>query len=270
MRAAIEHLVDKGCKRIAVCGGDGTLALAASCLVGTDVELGVLPGGTLNHFAANLQIPTCLSDALELAINGRAKTVSVGYVNEQLFLNTSSVGAYVFFVRKREQLEKRMSYSFASLTAGVVRLIKFRSAKMDLNGSLFRSPLVFVGINERELQFPILGQKKADGAHGLHVIAIRSQSRLSSLKIAAKAFFFGVDPLERANEVENLLLRSLQLAYHSKSRKLTVAVDGELVRLRAPLRYRYEENALSVIVPRPPLRTPTNGTVEALVGKYRG
>jgi len=249
LKAAITQLVESGAPRIAVCGGDGTLALAASCLAGTETELAVLPGGTLNHFAKNSGIPSDLADALELALTGQAEPVAAGYVNGQLFLNTSSVGAYVQFVRTREHLEEQLSYPSASLLAGLRRLLRFRSAKIDLNGTTVRSPLVFIGVHERDLQFPSFGQKKTAGNDGLHVIAIRAKSRWDSFKIAAKALLWGVDPLAREKDIDSQVLKELQLHYRNSKRKQAVALDGELLTIQVPLQYRYAPKALQVVLP---------------------
>jgi diacylglycerol kinase family enzyme len=248
MTAAIGQAVRQGCPRVIVSGGDGTLALAASRLAESKTELGILPGGTLNHFAGRLGIPDDTQAALELALTGQARSVSAGYVNEQLFLNTCSVGAYVFFVRTREHLENHMNYYIASLLAGIRRLVRFRSAKINLNGQVMKSPLVFIGVNERELRFPILGQEQNNGGQGLHVIAVKSHGRVETFKIACKAIFRGIDPLEQANDIENLIIEGLELGYHRKT-TIEVALDGELLSLSAPLKFRFDSSALFVVVP---------------------
>ena len=98
LAVALRRAVSAGEPRVLVAGGDGTIASAAAILTGSDTALAVLPGGTLNHFARNYGIPTDLEDALKVATGGRETRVDVGYVNERLFFNTSSVGAYVRFV----------------------------------------------------------------------------------------------------------------------------------------------------------------------------
>src|ERR671915_2212298 len=104
----ISKAVTDGKRRIVVAGGDGTIATAAHALVGTGVELGIVPGGTLNHFARDLGIPADLPSACEIAADATQRACAdVGYVNGVLFVNTSSVGAYVRLVRTREHLERR-------------------------------------------------------------------------------------------------------------------------------------------------------------------
>ncbi|CAA6804235.1 MAG: Diacylglycerol kinase catalytic region [uncultured Thiotrichaceae bacterium] len=243
----IEEAVRCNVARVIVSGGDGTIALAASKVAQSETELAIVPGGTLNHFSSRLGIPEDTSAAIDLAVSGSTEAVGVGYVNDHLFINTSSVGAYVHFVRTRNQLQSDMGYHSASIIAGLRRLIRFRSSRVILDQIKIRSPLVFVGVEERELSFPHLGQYQDEGREGLHLIAVKSRSRFDTLKIAINAILRGIDPLDKAEKVENNVLDSLQLDFPQKSSKLYVAADGELVKLESPLRYRYARNELAVV-----------------------
>ena len=120
MQNRLKNAISTDTKRIVVAGGDGTIAAAASLVAKTDVELAVLPGGTLNHFAKDHNIPTDLGKAAIAAGKGQVEGADLGYVNDCVFLNTSSIGAYVTFVRDRERLEKRFGYTLASIFAGVM------------------------------------------------------------------------------------------------------------------------------------------------------
>src|SRR5512134_83990 len=79
--ALLSREVAAGTPRVLVAGGDGTLARAATILAGTAVALAVLPGGTLNHFGRDHDIPLDPAEALALAATGPVGTVDVGYVN---------------------------------------------------------------------------------------------------------------------------------------------------------------------------------------------
>jgi diacylglycerol kinase family enzyme len=246
--AVIDQLIAEGRERILVCGGDGTLSQAAGCVAGRGVELAILPGGTLNHFAARLDIPTDLTAALELALTGEAQRVDVGYVNEQLFLNTSSVGAYTTFVRHRDYLERRYSYLLASLIAGIRRLFRWRRMRFNLGERQLRSPLVFVGLQERELRLPQIGSPKPGGDRGLHMIAILTDSAWETLLTALSVLFRGIDPLAREGRVEHAVVQRLEMSFrHRRRRRITIAIDGEPKCLRSPLHYRLAPGALRVV-----------------------
>ncbi|MCB1756214.1 MAG: diacylglycerol kinase [Gammaproteobacteria bacterium] len=247
-RKALNKEVKAGRPRVIVSGGDGTLALAASCLVGTDTALAVLPGGTLNHFAKRIGLPEDSGEALEIALNGQAKPVGVGCVNGEVFINTFSVGAYVSFVRTRDYLQRRMSYRLASLVAALRRFAELQSSTLLLDGKRLRTPQLFVGVDERELQFPRMGVAHDDSSAGLHLMAVLSQGRLDSLLTAMKLLTQGTDVVRRAENIDTDLKNTFIVDHPQKNKKMRVAIDGELVFIETPLRLSYKPEALRVIV----------------------
>jgi diacylglycerol kinase family enzyme len=99
--------VQDGARMVVAGGGDGTISSVASRLADTGVVLGVLPLGTLNHFAKDLDIPLDLDGALDVIARGRVMAVDAGEVNGRLFINNSGLGLYPDVVRDREAQRKR-------------------------------------------------------------------------------------------------------------------------------------------------------------------
>ncbi len=89
-------------------GGDGTISAVAGALVGTGKTLGVLPLGTLNHFAKDLGLPLELPEAIETIAHGAVREVDTGEVNGRIFLNNSSLGLYPQVVARREEQEEKL------------------------------------------------------------------------------------------------------------------------------------------------------------------
>ena len=246
----LKRAVQYRMKRVLVCGGDGTIALAAAQLAGRMTELAVIPGGTLNHFAQRTGLPNNAVEALEVALHGRARPVDVGYVNDMLFINTSSVGAYPVFVRSRKYLQNRMHYYPASLIAGFRRLWKFRPVRVSLAGRLLKTPLVFVGVGERELALPALGQVKEQGRKGLHLMAVDCGSVFEACGLILNSLFFGINPLQKQRRLENQLIeKSIEMNFSRRKSRVTVALDGELVLLGVPLNYRFAPGEIKVALP---------------------
>ena len=107
IRPAAERAVKEGTAGLVAAGGDGTVNTLAGVAVDAGVPLGVLPQGTLNHFAKDLGIPTDLDDALEVVLAGHTRRVDVGEVSGRIFVNNSSLGVYPRIVRLRERYGAR-------------------------------------------------------------------------------------------------------------------------------------------------------------------
>lgn len=249
---AVRAAVERGARRIVVCGGDGSIASAAAVLAGSGIELAIVPGGTLNHFARDHGIPTDASAALDVAVRGVPRGVDVGFVNDRIFLNTSSVGAYVSFVRRRERLERWMGYRSASFLAGLQILAAMRTYSLGIETArqarYYRGPLVFVAVNERELAAPALGSRRPDGRRGLHALAVKGRARARLFILALAAMAGGVRTAVRLPHLESFLVECCTVELPGR-RSARVALDGELVRLALPLRYRFAPAALTVLVP---------------------
>jgi diacylglycerol kinase family enzyme len=255
----IAELRAEGATRIAVSGGDGTITAGASALVGTDTELAVIPGGTLNHLARDNGIPVDTIEAAELAANGEARAIDVATVNDKVFLNTSSVGAYVAFVRTRERLEKKMWYWPASIIAGLEMLFRMPSFDVHIDsaeggeGRSYRASLVFVSVGERDFERGVFGSRTADGHRALHVIVVPNAGLARLFAIVSAAVFRGM----RANlrEVDSFLVDRCRI--EMRRPRGNVAYDGELERMTAPLEYRYHRDALRLVSPSPAERAAT-------------
>jgi len=87
-RQAVEDGVDV----VFVCGGDGTVRAVVEGLAGSDVALAVLPGGTGNLLAANLDIPTNVPDGVATALARGRRQVDIGEVDGQAFAVMAGMG----------------------------------------------------------------------------------------------------------------------------------------------------------------------------------
>jgi diacylglycerol kinase family enzyme len=248
--STVRKLVSGGARRVLVAGGDGTIATAAAQLLETPAELAVLPGGTLNHFARDLGISTVAAEAVELASSASCRGVDVGLVNGHIFLNTSSVGAYVRFVRVREYLEQSLGYRLASALAAfrILFTLRLMAVELDIEGKkrIYRTPLVFVGVGERELQLPKLGQRVPGGKRGLHVMVVRGRSRARILALGLAAVARGVKAVSNTPQFDSFIVDRFRIDFRGMG---AVAVDGEIVDLTPPLEYELRRDALTVVCP---------------------
>lgn len=98
--------VDRGFDAVLALGGDGTINEAAQGLVGTDVALGILPGGSTNVMARALGIPMSPVEATAFVASklrsGTSRRVNVGRINDRYFLFSAGMGLDAEVVRRVE------------------------------------------------------------------------------------------------------------------------------------------------------------------------
>jgi diacylglycerol kinase family enzyme len=249
MTRAARAAIERGARRVVAVGGDGSVSAVAAAVARTDVELAIIPAGTFNHFARDHGIPTDTIAASEVARSGRVIRADVGWVNDRLFLNTSSVGVYASYVRVRERMESRLGYWLASAWAMMRTFARVRPFRISFEAEQverdYVTPLVFIGLGERELKLPTLGNRVDNGRSGLHVLIVRGRTRARLVALALAAAARGTWAITRTPHLDGYLLDHCTI----EQRHSTVAVDGEVVTLPSPLRYEMGRGALRLVVP---------------------
>lgn len=236
---------------IVAAGGDGTVSAVAAAIVGANKTLGVLPLGTLNHFAKDLEIPLELEDAVRIIAANQTVKIDVGKVNERVFINNSSIGLYPNIVRRRER-QQRLGRSkwIAAFWASVavLRRYPFFAVKLTTDSEQITrlTPFVFVGNNEYEMDVLNIGGRKCLDAGKLSVYLLNRTGRLGLIKLALRSVF---GRLREAEDFEAACITEVTIETRRKRRSVLVAFDGEVERMDAPLKYQILPRALSVIVP---------------------
>ena len=113
----------EGSQPVVAAGGDGTVRTVAAALVGTETALGILPLGTLNHFAKDCKIPLELDAAIANLFTGGLARVDVGEVNGHIFVNNSSLGLYPAIVREREKRQRQGVTKWVAFTLALVSIL---------------------------------------------------------------------------------------------------------------------------------------------------
>ena len=250
MAARIDGLIAEGASRIVAGGGDGTINAVAACLVDRDVVLGVLPLGTLNHFARDLGIPFDLDAAVAVIAADHAVRVDVGQVGEGIFLNNASMGLYPRIVSEREHSRRHLGLgkwpALARATWHALRDPATFQAVVCVDDKELqrRTPFIFVGNNAYVLEGFGMGQRRRldAGQLSLHVLRPKSAWGLISLGLRA---LLGIG--SHAQDFDAFDARDFRI--ESRRGTIEVAADGELRALRTPVHFRIRPRALRVLVP---------------------
>lgn len=210
---------------IGVAGGDGSLAAVAAVARERDLPFVCIPFGTRNHFARDVGLDR--DDPLgALAAFGaaREKRVDLAWAGDRPFLNNVSLGAYAKLVHRREH-HRRRSNAFARLRALGI-LTTHRSERLVVDGDAIDAHVVLVANNAYDLEMLSIGERERLDAGELHLYA--AAGLLPSAWEDRPGTRFVVDAPGGA---------------------ISAAVDGEPVRLPAPVEFRVEPRALRVLLP---------------------
>jgi len=251
---AAQQAIADGCRTLVAAGGDGTINAVASVVVaaadaGQDVVLGVLPLGTLNHFAKDLGIPLDLEQAVRVVVEGEVRAVDVGEVNGKTFVNNSSLGLYPTLVKKREQgqsLGRSKWSAFAVAMFTVLGRYPFVKVAIEIDGRqlMRKTPLVFIGNNRYLIEGLRLGKRDRLDSGKLSVFLTRDIGRARLCWFALRALLGRLRDEKDFDAIETTALRIVTSGKHVR-----ISADGEIDRLAIPLEYRIRPKALRVVAP---------------------
>ena len=114
-KKSIQKIIDKqNPSTVVAIGGDGTCNLVAQTVLHTPVKIGIVPFGSANGMAAELDLPANLEDNLNIIINGKSKDVDVLSINnEHISLHLSDLGFNAQLIEAYEEGETRGLLGYA-------------------------------------------------------------------------------------------------------------------------------------------------------------
>jgi YegS/Rv2252/BmrU family lipid kinase len=131
----VREALEAGCELIFVWGGDGMVQRCVDALVGSNATLAIVPAGTANLFASNLEIPKDIRGAVALGVNGPRRTLDVGRINGEHFVVMAGAGLDALMIRDADGTLKnrlgRVAYVFTG--AKNLRATRF-AARVRIDG----------------------------------------------------------------------------------------------------------------------------------------
>lgn len=255
IQQVMQHVIERhmACSEhgvVVAAGGDGTLNSVAQYLLKTPIVLGVLPLGTFNYVARVLNIPIDLRKALAVIGQGSDQSVHVARINQHIYLNNASFGLYPLFIKKREKYNQRFGRftlnAYSSALDVLIRDRKELKLEIRVDGQQYpvKTPLIFFGNNQ--LQLADLGLKIAKAAEQGKVagVIVAKSDKRSLFKMLYQLIKGHID---QAKDVYSFAADEVEIT--AKTKKFTVALDGEIVEIETPIRIRIDKNSLLVRVP---------------------
>jgi diacylglycerol kinase (ATP) len=184
-RALAERAVAAGADRIVAWGGDGTINEIASALAFSTVPLGIVPAGSGNGLARELQLTFDAEKALEDALGGAVRPIDLGEIEGRIFVNVAGIGldAHVAARFNAAGNLRRGPRTYVALTARALATYRPRTYDIvTVEGRLTRTALLIVLANGTEFGNRILiarGARIDDGL--LDVVMVEERSRFATM-----------------------------------------------------------------------------------------
>lgn len=231
-------------RTIVACGGDGTVNATAQHLAGTDGVLGVLPDGTLNHFARDLGVRDP-DTAIATLAEGRSVAIDVGRIGDRVFVNNVGLGVYPELVREREHREDSVGRWVAVIASVFQVMAHFDPLQgtFTTDGRMHRlaANALFVGNNRFSTSPGTIGRRERLDEGVLDVRLVRARTG-----VLGRASAGWRTAVSRPRRVMAVAARDVEIDLR---RPRLVAMDGEQGDEEARLSVRSDPGALRVLVP---------------------
>lgn len=247
---AVKQALADGFTTIVAAGGDGTVTGIAQALIGTGANLAILPLGTFNFVSRGLGLSEDPEAAARAILAGHPHRISVGMVNDQLFLNNVSLGLYPRILSEREAMYARYGrfriLAYWTVLATIIRAQRTPRMTIETEDGTrsLRTPLIFIARSAYQLERFGLSGADIISDDRFAVFVARSGTRWHLIKLA---FHLARKRLIAGTDVE--LFSAHSLTIRTPRRRPRVAFDGEKRRMLAPLEFEIRPDALSIIIP---------------------
>ena len=233
---------------VVVGGGDGTLGCAAQAILDHgSAALGILPLGTRNHLAREIGIPMDVAEAAKVIAGGHRRAIDLARVNGKVFVNNASIGLYPLMVRERDKRDAPKWLAALPAAQVALKRLPHHRLRIRMPGAAEQvvTPMLFIGNNRYDLEAGKVGKRASLDDGVLSVFAVARRGRLSLIAFALRTIAGRADPERDFAAIGE----AAKLDISGGSRRVDIALDGEVMRLAMPLAFEALPKALTVIAP---------------------
>lgn len=231
--------------RVVVAGGDGTVNLLASVLRGSNIPLGIIPTGSANGMAKELNIPARIETALEICHRGKTKAIDLIQINGKNCIHLADVGLNARVVKRFEKDPERGLMTYARHLFGEIFLLKVYTFKILTDESRMKRKavsLTFANASKYGTGAVINPEGKLNDGK-FELVIIKPFPGIKLLSIAWKMF---TKRLHTSDYAEIISCRHAQII---SNRKTTLQIDGEVFGKVKEIEVECIPEAISVIIP---------------------
>lgn len=254
-----KRLHELGSEQIWVAGGDGTILALAPLAKKLDLPLGVIPAGTMNLLARDLGMSFDFAECVRQLLEAEPLLMDMADVNAQPFLCISNLGLSTRFSSLREKLRHqpavvRWPTIVWQMFSALLHYPNLR-IEIEANGQLYKVKSRAISITNNPLcdrggLFP--SRERLDSGQ-LAIYITQETSAWSMPRLFSKLMLgnWQHDPELQVIHTQEAIFRfpHKHKPHKTKIRQLKVMSDGEIFRLRTPLRYQISARSLRMLRP---------------------
>lgn len=253
VRKLTKGAIKSGVDLVVAVGGDGTVLQVATSLAGTKVPLAIVPTGTGNLLAGNLDIPSPVEEAVQTALNGRPRRIDVGRVEiggkRRVFTVAAGVGFDADVMERTDSTKKARWGKFAYLASALMETGNIRNATHEITidgvqSTMEAAQVLVANFGRLPSGLKARGVRSDDGL--LDVFVVRASGPLPALLAGWEAIRTTESGESDSGRVFRAKATTVRIETTPSRR---VETDGSVVG-RTPISLSVEPAALTVIVPR--------------------
>ncbi|WP_013334275.1 YegS/Rv2252/BmrU family lipid kinase [Gloeothece verrucosa] len=228
-----KEAVERGVELIIASGGDGTVSAAANAVIGTNIPLAIIPGGTANAFANGLGLPITLEESCIAILQGAIMSVDTARCNDQPMLLLAGIGFEANTVKEADRQLKDRFGIFAYIFAGLDQLQRLESfeARLETENQIITVNAAAITVANFAPPTSILAQGigSSSGNDGLLDVTIISPANaLEALTQAIELFESGLIHSNSNNHhIGYLRVQKINIVTNPSQ---AITVDGEMLK----------------------------------------
>ena len=240
--------VDEKANAVIACGGDGTINEIAGILVGKKIPLGIIPMGSGNGIAGHFNIPSNLSEAINIIIKGNDVKVDVGHFNEKYFLGNLGFGFESTFIKYYNKKGLHGFYAYCLAFFKAIKSFNYPKLKVEWEGNyreLRPLVLLFSNLNQQGYNLTLTPNAKSNDGN-FEMICIERSNIFKILKFLVLVF---QRKEIKSKEIFRLSLSKMKIS-NLKDEAIEYEIDGEFFKTHKKSdEIRVLNEKLSLIVP---------------------
>ncbi|MEL6862834.1 MAG: diacylglycerol kinase family protein [Bacteroidota bacterium] len=236
---------DAGKDIVVAVGGDGSVNEVAKGLMGTDVSLGILPGGSGNGFAMHLGWGRNIKKAIQLLNHTTKIRIDTCRMNEDFYVNLAGIGFDAWVARQLKQSGVRGFFSYLRWALKGALGYRARKYQLEIDGQQIERECLLVEVANAPMfgyHFEIAPKAKYDDGL-LEIILIKKAPKLRYL-LSLWRFFNG--SAHHSSLVERYTAKTLRVC---SEQTMDIHTDGEGFQKASCLNFSVNPLSLNILIP---------------------